>query len=158
MRHVIVCVECGATSASPSVRGWRGCRIDEEELNESPTLAFYCPVCSEAEFGGSSARASVPGRRWRDADRPGVLVFRVVLAAAPPAAGEEGFGSGLDAIAAIGGSDVRLSDGDDGAARVEFDLAAQNEGHARRLALGLLADQAGAGRNGWVIVSLDPGY
>jgi hypothetical protein len=40
-RRVIVCVECGAMSATPSARGWRGYRTDDEELEEASELALY---------------------------------------------------------------------------------------------------------------------
>jgi len=44
------CVECGVESPI-GARGWRGCRIDEPELDEPPALAFFCPDCAGREFG-----------------------------------------------------------------------------------------------------------
>jgi hypothetical protein len=47
---IMRCQECGCPS---SLRwwGWRAYRTDDPELNEPPTLAFYCPACAEREFG-----------------------------------------------------------------------------------------------------------
>jgi hypothetical protein len=47
------CVECGVGSPD-GARGWRGCRIDEPELDEPPALAFFCPDCAEREFGATN--------------------------------------------------------------------------------------------------------
>jgi hypothetical protein len=47
---IVRCQECGRPS-SMRWRGWRAYRTDDPELNESPTLAFYCPACAEREFG-----------------------------------------------------------------------------------------------------------
>jgi hypothetical protein len=44
------CQECGRRS-DPRWRGWRAYRTDDPELDEAPTLAFFCPECSRREFG-----------------------------------------------------------------------------------------------------------
>jgi hypothetical protein len=44
------CPQCGTTS-SGSWLGWRAYRSDDPELDEPPALAFFCPACSEREFG-----------------------------------------------------------------------------------------------------------
>lgn len=49
--NVATCVECGCLSGLRWA-GWRAYRIDEPELDEPPTLAFYCPTCAEREFSG----------------------------------------------------------------------------------------------------------
>jgi hypothetical protein len=56
IRFSVVCIECGAQSASPSERGWRAYRCDNSENDEPPTLAFYCPRCAVAEFGLKQSR------------------------------------------------------------------------------------------------------
>jgi hypothetical protein len=48
--HVIVCAECPRVS-SFTARGWKAYRTDDIELDEPPTLAFYCPECARREFG-----------------------------------------------------------------------------------------------------------
>ena len=79
-RRVIVCVECSAMSATPSVRGWRGYRTDDPELEEAPELVFYCPVCAVAEFGQRLPRPTGNrSRRFRDARRPSPMLFRVAV-------------------------------------------------------------------------------
>ena len=50
--HPLACVECPRVS-SFSARGWRAHRTDDPETDEEPRLAFYCPECSEREFGWS---------------------------------------------------------------------------------------------------------
>ena len=45
------CAECGVLSPVDAA-GWRGCRIEELELDEPPELAFFCPVCAGLEFDG----------------------------------------------------------------------------------------------------------
>jgi len=50
--HVLACAECPRVS-SVSARGWKAYRSDDPETNEPPTLTFYCPECSEREFGWS---------------------------------------------------------------------------------------------------------
>jgi hypothetical protein len=47
--EVATCVECGRESG-PGWPGWRAYRVDDPELNEPPTLAFYCPTCARREF------------------------------------------------------------------------------------------------------------
>jgi hypothetical protein len=46
------CPQCGTTS-SGNWLGWRAYRSDDPELDEPPALAFFCPACSEREFGPS---------------------------------------------------------------------------------------------------------
>ncbi|MGH3003471.1 MAG: hypothetical protein ACRDM1_12570 [Gaiellaceae bacterium] len=46
----VTCVECRSSSGLRWA-GWRAYRVDEPELNEPPTLAFYCPTCAAREFG-----------------------------------------------------------------------------------------------------------
>jgi hypothetical protein len=55
------CAECG-TSSGLYWHGWRAYRTDEEEMNEPPSLAFYCPICAYREFGARLPRRST-GRR-----------------------------------------------------------------------------------------------
>lgn len=153
-------------SVTPSTRGWRGYLIDHDELSEPPALAFYCPACASAEFGHGPSPAVAAGevtqgRRWRDAHEPAALVFRVVLETASAFAVEdEELASALDAIAEIGGAGLVLSRGGEAeSTRLEFDLAAQNDGHAKRLALELLeplAERTPSARDGWVFASLSP--
>jgi hypothetical protein len=58
IRFNLVCIECGAHSASPSERGWRGYRCDNSDNDEPPALAFYCPACAVAEFGTRTFKSS----------------------------------------------------------------------------------------------------
>jgi hypothetical protein len=37
--------------SSFTARGWKAYRTDDIELDEPPTLAFYCPECARREFG-----------------------------------------------------------------------------------------------------------
>ena len=48
----IHCAECRCSSGL-YWHGWRGYRTDDPELGEPPAVAFYCPTCSEREFGYS---------------------------------------------------------------------------------------------------------
>jgi hypothetical protein len=48
----IQCAECRCSSGL-YWHGWRGYRIHHPELGEPPAVAFYCPTCSEREFGYS---------------------------------------------------------------------------------------------------------
>ncbi len=48
--NVVACRECGRSSGA-SWHGWRAYRTDDPELNEPPSLAFYCRACAEREFG-----------------------------------------------------------------------------------------------------------
>ena len=48
----IHCAECKSSSGL-YWHGWRGYRTDDPELGEPPAVAFYCPTCSEREFGHS---------------------------------------------------------------------------------------------------------
>lgn len=47
----LVCVECG-TFSNQHAWGWRAYRADDPDHEEDGALAFYCPSCSEREFGG----------------------------------------------------------------------------------------------------------
>jgi hypothetical protein len=47
---VVACIECGRPSDARWA-GWRAYRVDDPELDEPPTLGFYCPACADAEFG-----------------------------------------------------------------------------------------------------------
>jgi hypothetical protein len=47
--HVLACTECPRVSST--ARGWKAYRVDDPETDEPPRLAFYCPDCSQAEFG-----------------------------------------------------------------------------------------------------------
>jgi hypothetical protein len=49
--RVVCCAECGCSSGLRWA-GWRAIRIDEPEYDEPPAIAFYCPTCAAAEFGG----------------------------------------------------------------------------------------------------------
>jgi hypothetical protein len=157
-RFEIVCVACGAASSAPDARGWRGYRLDEPA--EPFALAFYCPSCVETKTGVAPRGEVGQGRRWRDADKSSRARFRVVLDAADARAVDHAdIESALDAIAAIGGSSVLLrAGGDVSPTRVEFELKAQNEGHAKRLALELLdpLDRRVPFAGGWVFASLSP--
>lgn len=46
----LICAECGA-DAPPAAEGWRGYLDDEDQL------CFFCPACSQREFG------PLPGER-----------------------------------------------------------------------------------------------
>ena len=48
--NIVECRECGSSSGAFWIR-WRAYRIDDPELEEPPALAFYCPACSDREFG-----------------------------------------------------------------------------------------------------------
>jgi hypothetical protein len=43
------CVECGGESDSLA-RGWLALRCEDPEKNDPPEIAFYCPICTWAEF------------------------------------------------------------------------------------------------------------
>jgi hypothetical protein len=49
--HVLACAECPRVSTI-TARGWKAYRTDDPERDEPPQLAFYCPECARAEFGG----------------------------------------------------------------------------------------------------------
>jgi hypothetical protein len=51
----VSCAECHRLSGSYWV-GWGAYRIDNPDLREPPTLAFYCPACSHREFDHHSRR------------------------------------------------------------------------------------------------------
>jgi hypothetical protein len=157
--RVIVCVECQAASATASVRGWRGVRVDNVELGEPPELAFYCPSCAESELGRPRPVQTSRGRRWRDANKGGATTFRVALTAVPPSVADVEIASAFDVVAAIGGSGVSVSRGKNAdQTRLEFDLEAQNDGHARRLALEALETLEAVTPSvpgGWVLAAVD---
>jgi hypothetical protein len=48
--NTVECRECGISSGAFWIR-WRAYRTDDPELNEPPSLAFYCPACADREFG-----------------------------------------------------------------------------------------------------------
>jgi hypothetical protein len=161
-RYVISCTECGAMSATSSGRGWRAYRTDDEELGEEPALAFYCPVCTVAEVGQPPrGRETTHGRRWPDANKPNPATFRIALdtALALTVADAE-LATAFDVVAAAGGSVVSVVRGGDAEpTRVELELEAQNDGHAKRLAgelLETLAAATPAVPGGWVVLSLGP--
>jgi hypothetical protein len=54
--HQLRCVQCGCRSGLYAI-GWRGYRTDDPEREEPPAIGFFCPMCSESEFG--------PPRRYR---------------------------------------------------------------------------------------------
>jgi hypothetical protein len=162
-RRVIVCVECGAMSATPSMRGWRGYRTDDTKLEETPELAFYCPVCAVAEFEGQLLPSPTGNRarRFRDARKPSATTFRVAVdTAVALVVADVELMSAFDVVADIGGSDVSmLRGGEAEPTRVEFDLEAQNDGHAARLArelLEALAVVTPSVPGDWVFASLSP--
>jgi hypothetical protein len=43
------CAECGYVSGLYAI-GWRGYRTDDPEVQEPPTVAFFCPTCAAREF------------------------------------------------------------------------------------------------------------
>ncbi len=49
--ETLACVECH-TQSDEHAWGWRGYRMEDPELHETPALAFYCPDCAEREFEG----------------------------------------------------------------------------------------------------------
>jgi hypothetical protein len=157
--RVIVCVECRAVSSTPSVRGWRGFRVEDASLGEPPELAFYCPSCAVSELGRPLPVPKTNGRRWRDANKGAAMTFRVTLTAVPLSVADEEIASAFDVVSAVGGSGVSvLRGGDDEQTRVEFDLVAQNDGHARRLALEALETLEAvtpSAPGGWVLAAVD---
>jgi hypothetical protein len=50
----LLCWEC-LTVADERARGWRAYRGDVPGEDPEPILLFYCPSCSEREFGGPFA-------------------------------------------------------------------------------------------------------
>jgi hypothetical protein len=50
MGEGLECVECGRVS-DPEAIGWIAIRCDDPDRDEPPEIAFYCPVCTLAEFG-----------------------------------------------------------------------------------------------------------
>jgi hypothetical protein len=47
----MACAVC-ARLADATARGWLALRIDLEDEDLQPKLAFYCPECAEDEFDG----------------------------------------------------------------------------------------------------------
>jgi hypothetical protein len=159
--RVIVCAHCGAMSATASTRGWRGYRTDDPELDEPPALAFCCPSCSMAEFGRPEPKPdSGRGRRWRDAHKTNTVTFRVALATAGARTVEETeLESAFEVVVAGGGWDVAVLNQDTAPPRVEFELEAQNQGHATRLAFEVLKALNNATPSlpaGWVLAEVNP--
>ena len=59
------CEECRIEATAPA-RGWRALRTDIPQEGDEPSIAFYCPVCAEREFGPRVANAKIePERRHR---------------------------------------------------------------------------------------------
>ncbi|MGZ4371456.1 MAG: hypothetical protein ACXVRQ_04580 [Gaiellaceae bacterium] len=150
-------------SASPSTRGWRGYRTDDPELEDAPELAFYCPACAVAEFPDRPLPSPTGnlGRRFRDARKPSPMTFRIAVdTAVALVVADLELASAFDVVSEVGGFDVSvLRGGDAEPTRVEFDLEAQNDGHAARLARELLerlAEAAPSVPGGWVVASLSP--
>jgi hypothetical protein len=52
--HQLRCVRCECTSGLYAT-GWRGYRMDDSERDEVPAVGFFCPTCSDAEFGASES-------------------------------------------------------------------------------------------------------
>jgi hypothetical protein len=50
--HLLRCAQCRSVSGLYA-RGWRGYRTDDPDLDERPSLAFFCPACSAREFDAS---------------------------------------------------------------------------------------------------------
>ncbi len=160
-RRVIVCVHCGAMSATASTRGWRGYRTDDPELDEAPALAFSCPSCSVAEYGRPMPNPhSGRSRRWRDAHKTNTVTFRIALAPAGSATvAETELESAFDVVIAGGGWDVAVLNREADEPRVEFELEAQNQGHATRLAFEVLKALNNATPSlaaGWVLAAVNP--
>jgi hypothetical protein len=153
--HTISCVECHASSSSSTDLGWRGYRSDDD-------VAFYCPRCAEAEFGPKPApKPQVSwSRRHRDANRGGAATFRVALeAAVPEDVPDAELAAAFDALTDADAAEIEVPPSADPARRrVEFDLEAQNPGHATRLALELadtLTAVTPSIEGGWILASLD---
>jgi hypothetical protein len=53
----LLCWEC-LTVADERARGWRAYRGDVPGEDPEPILLFYCPSCSERDFGGPFAARS----------------------------------------------------------------------------------------------------
>ena len=47
--RIATCAQCGCLSGLRWA-GWRALRTDENE-QETPAIAFFCPTCAEREFG-----------------------------------------------------------------------------------------------------------
>jgi hypothetical protein len=49
--HALNCAECQRVS-SVGARGWKAYRTDDPyDEEDSPALAFYCPLCAHIELG-----------------------------------------------------------------------------------------------------------
>jgi hypothetical protein len=160
--HTLVCIECDAVSTSDAERGWRGYLTEDQEGDNPLTLAFYCPSCAVEAFSRPAPEPTVSrGRRWRDANKFSSKTFRVAVNTAVALSVADGeLASAFDVVAAAGGSGVSvLRGGEAEQTRVEFDLEAQNDGHARRLALEALETLAAAtpsAPGGWVLAAVSP--
>ena len=164
--HTIVCVECQARSSSATERGWRGYRSDDEPA-ESSGLVFYCPACAAAEFGAASPPKRRPKpdvdrsqRHW-DRRRAAALTYRVTIAAVVAMkTTDDELAAAFDALTSAGATNLAVPPTGDGAnRRVEFDLEAQNVGHATRLATALvetLTEATPSIADGWTLASIDP--
>ena len=87
--------------------------------------------------------------------------FRVAVnTAVPLPVADRELASAFDVVAAVGGSGVSvLRGGEAERTTVEFDLEAQNDGHARRLVLEALEPLAAAtpsAPGGWVLAAVKP--
>lgn len=58
--QTIECAQCGQT-ATGKAAGWRGCRTDDLELEEPPSVAFFCELCALEEFGRLGKHRSSDG-------------------------------------------------------------------------------------------------
>jgi len=47
--RLLVCAECRQESDAGAC-GWKAYRIELEELDEPPAVAFFCPDCDRREF------------------------------------------------------------------------------------------------------------
>jgi hypothetical protein len=52
--RLLICAECGQESDARACR-WKAYRVELEEIDEPPAVAFFCPDCDLREFA--------PGRR-----------------------------------------------------------------------------------------------
>jgi hypothetical protein len=159
--YTLVCIECDAVSTSQAERGWRGYLTEDHEGDNPLTLAFYCPCCAVEGFSRPEPETVGRGRRWRDANKFSSKTFRVAVNTAVALSVADGeLASAFAVVAAAGGSGVSvLRGGDAEQTRVEFDLEAQNDGHARRLALEALKTLGAvtpSAPGGWVLAAVSP--
>jgi hypothetical protein len=50
----LICIECGASTASPA-RGWKAYFARDPTEDDELELTVYCPACAEREFGEDEA-------------------------------------------------------------------------------------------------------